>query len=214
MLFGVHVYARAKAVPDLALSRGQEAHRAARLLGDRSIEFLAAGGVAMGLVELGDLEGAERSIDLAAVAASVAPSRPRARQLETWKGMARAAALDAEGMRQHLEHVVAMATEGGLASARCEALARLALAAAGLIARSSPDGSAAVQGREPDQGLVELVERSAAQVKEIIAPPPRARPVGRAGRCRTGDRGPASRRLRGCGDVWRSRFPGAPGRPS
>ena len=168
MLFGVHVYARAKAVPDLALSRGQEAHRAARLLGDRSIEFLAAGGVAMGLVELGDLEGAERWIDLAAVAASVAPSRPRARQLETWKGMARAAALDAEGMRQHLEHVVAMATEGGPASARCEALARLALEAAGLIARSSPDGSAAAQGREPDQGLVELVERSAAQVKEIL----------------------------------------------
>ena len=36
MLFGVHVYARAKVVPDLALSRGEEAHRAAKLQGDRA----------------------------------------------------------------------------------------------------------------------------------------------------------------------------------
>ena len=47
MLFGVHVFSRAKVVPDLALSRGEDAHRAARLQGDRAIEFLAAGGVAM-----------------------------------------------------------------------------------------------------------------------------------------------------------------------
>ena len=63
MLFGVHVYARAKVVPDLALSRGEETYRAARLQGDRSIEFLAAGGVAMCLLELGDLDGAERWIE-------------------------------------------------------------------------------------------------------------------------------------------------------
>ena len=44
MLFGVHVYARAKVVPDLALSRGEEAHRAAKLLGDQATEFAAAGG--------------------------------------------------------------------------------------------------------------------------------------------------------------------------
>ena len=56
MLFGVHVYARAKVVPDLALSRGEETYRAARLQGDRTIEFLAAGGVAMCLLELGDLD--------------------------------------------------------------------------------------------------------------------------------------------------------------
>ena len=60
MLFGVHVYSRAKVVPDLALSRGQDAHRAARLQGDRAIEFLAAGGVALCLLELGDVAGAER----------------------------------------------------------------------------------------------------------------------------------------------------------
>ena len=99
MLFGVHVYARAKVVPDLALSRGEETYRAARLQGDRTIEFLAAGGVAMCLLELGDLEGAERWIGLAAAAASVAPTRSRARQLETWRGIARASAGDMEGMR-------------------------------------------------------------------------------------------------------------------
>jgi len=60
MLFGVHVFSRAKVVPDLAISRGEEAHRAAKLQGDRSIEFLAAGGVALSLLELGDVEGAER----------------------------------------------------------------------------------------------------------------------------------------------------------
>ena len=66
MLFGVHVYSRAKVVPDLALSRGEDAYRAAKIQGDRSIEFLAAGGVAMTLLELGDVEAAEEWIGLAA----------------------------------------------------------------------------------------------------------------------------------------------------
>ncbi len=168
MLFGVHVYSRAKVVPDLALSRGEEAHRAARLLGDRTIEFLAAGGVAMSLLELGDIEGAERWIGLAAAAVSQAPSRTRARQLEIWRGIARAGAGDMEGMRRHLERAVAMATEEGRASARCEALARLAIEAAGLFARGTSADSADAAGGAPDLALAELVERSAAQVKELL----------------------------------------------
>jgi DNA-binding CsgD family transcriptional regulator len=168
MLFGVHVYSRAKVVPDLALSRGEDAFRAARLQGDRTIEFLAAGGVAMSLLELGDVDEAERWIGLAAAAASAAPSRPRARQLETWRGMARAGAGDVEGMRRHLERAVAMATEGGLASSRCEALARLAIEAAGFVTAVTSEGSAAADRGAPDLALVELVERSAAQVKELL----------------------------------------------
>ncbi len=167
MLFGVHVYSRAKVVPDLALSRGEDAHRAARLQGDRTIEFLAAGGVAMGLLELGDVDEAERWIGLAAAAASMAPSRPRARQLETWRGMTRAGAGDIEGMRRHLEHAVELATEGERASARCEALARLTIEAARLVRVGPSDGSAH-EGDAPDAALVELVERSAAQVKELV----------------------------------------------
>jgi DNA-binding NarL/FixJ family response regulator len=166
MLFGVHVYSRAKAVPDLALSRGEDAHRAARLLGDRVIEFLAAGGVALTLVELGDVEGAERWLDTAASAASRAPARTRARQLETWRGMVRAGAGDAEGALRHLEQAVAIATETGRASARCEALAQLALVAAGFVGGAA--GPAARDGR-PDAELIELVERSAAQAKELLA---------------------------------------------
>ena len=161
MLFGVHVWSRAKVVPDTALSRGEEAHRAAKLQGDRAIEFLAAGGMALSLLELGNVDEAERWLGLAAAAASMAPSRSRSIQLETWRGMVRAAAGDAEGMREHLEKAVAMATEGGRASARCEALARLAVEAARLVAAGARVG-------EPDQALVELVERSAAQVKELL----------------------------------------------
>ena len=162
MLYGVHVYSRAKVVPDLALSRGEDAYRAARIQGDRSIEFLAAGGVALSLLDLGDLDGAERWLGMAASAASAAPSRPRARQLEAWRGMVRAAAGDAEGMRRHLERAVAIASEGGRASARCEALARLALEAARCAGATGEPGTA------PDPELVELVERSAAQVKELL----------------------------------------------
>src|SRR4051794_6269317 len=158
MLFGVHVYSRAKVVPDLALSRGEDAHRAARLQGDRAIEFLAAGGVALCHLELGDIAAAERWLGLAATAASVAQTRSRSIQLETWRGMVRAGARDANGMLEHLERAVMLATEGGRASARCEALARLALEASQFVA---------VGGR-PDPGLSQTVERSAQQVKDLL----------------------------------------------
>jgi DNA-binding NarL/FixJ family response regulator len=57
-----------------------------------------------------------------------------------------------------------MATEGGRASARCEALARLAVEAARLVAA----GAAEAPGGAPDAALVELVKRTAAQVKELL----------------------------------------------
>ena len=157
MLFGVHVYARAKVVPDLMVSRGVDAHRAARLLGDQSTEFLAAGGVALSHLELGDLDEAERWLALATNVASASPTPNRARLLETWRGMLRAAAGDGEGMRRHFEQAVALATSQGRASARCETLARLALEASRL-------GVATGDGE-----LLELAERSAASAKEIAA---------------------------------------------
>ncbi len=171
MLYGVHVYSRAKVVPDLALSRGQDAYRAAKIQGDRSIEFLAAGGVAMSLLELGDAEEADRWLGLAASAVSAAPSRPRARQLETWRGIARVSAGDVDGMRRHLERAVEIATESGRASARCQTLARLALEGARLVAAgASQAGEGTDRGTTvaPDPSLLELVERSAAQVKALL----------------------------------------------
>ena len=158
MLFGVHVYSRAKVVPDLALSRGEDAHRAARLQGDRAIEFLAAGGVAMCLLELGDVAGAENDgSGTPRTAAAVAQTRSRSIQLETWRGMVRAGAGDAEGMREHLEKAVTMATKSGRASARCEALARLALEASRLL---TPASSVRLAPRRARRAIGEQGSRS------------------------------------------------------
>ncbi len=216
MLYGVQVFSRAKVVPDLALSRGEQAHREARLQGDRAIEFLAAGGVAMSLVDLGDIEGAERWLGQAATAAAAAPSRARALQLETWRGIVRARAGDAEGMRRHLERAVAMATEGGRASARCEVLARLAIEASRLAA-AAPAGTtdqAAGGSIDLDPALVELAEQAAAQVEELLPLLPGSCAVGRAGFGGTRDAGPGPGRRAGSGGGRRCGARGAPGRAS
>src|SRR5207302_9812162 len=96
----------------------------------RSRGFLPAGGTALGYVDVGDVEEAARWLDRAAATATEAPTPFRARMLEEWRGMLRAAAGDATGMRTHLERAVKLATEQGLSAARCEALAMLALEAA------------------------------------------------------------------------------------
>jgi DNA-binding CsgD family transcriptional regulator len=139
MLFGVHVFARAKVVPDLELSRGEDAYRSARMLGDRFIEFLAAGGMAVAHIGMGELEEADTWIDRATSASAAAPTPTRARQLEIWRGMRCAAAGDANGLRQHLQRAVEMAGEAGLPAPRCEALARLALEAATLGVATGSD---------------------------------------------------------------------------
>jgi DNA-binding NarL/FixJ family response regulator len=156
MLYGVHVFARAKVIPDLALSRGEEAHRQARLMGDRLLEFLAAGGTALAHLDLGEVQEGEAWLDRAAAAAAESPTPLRARQLEGWRGMARAMAGDAEGMRLHLERAVQLATEQGHPAARCEALARLALEASRLGA----------ERREEE--LLSLAERSAREAKDLV----------------------------------------------
>jgi len=157
MLYGIHVYSRAKVVPDLALSRAVDAYRAARIQGDRSVEFLAAGGAALGHRDLGDLGEAERWLGLASAALVAAPSPIRARQLATWRGVVRAAADDGPGMRRELETAVSLATDNGRAPARCEALARLALEAAAVGARTSNDE------------LLELAESAAREANTLAA---------------------------------------------
>ena len=97
MLFGIQVFARAKVVPDLALSRGEEAHRHARLLGDRSLEFAAATGLALTHLELGEVDPAERWLDRAAETAASTPTPLRARQLESARGMTARGSGDAKG---------------------------------------------------------------------------------------------------------------------
>ena len=155
MLYGVQVFAHAKVVPDLALSRGEEAHRKARLLGDRSLEFASAACIAATHLELDDLAEAERWLGRAAEAAAASPTPLRARQLEILRGRVRAAAGDSDAMRDHLERAVRLATEQGRPAARCEALAVLALEAARL-------GSA-----RSDEDLLALAERASQEAGEI-----------------------------------------------
>ena len=156
MLYGSQVFARAKVIPDLALSRGEDTYRHARAIGDRTLEFAGAGGAAMANIDLGEVGQAQMWLDRAAAAAAEAPTPLRARQLENWRGMAQAAAGDAEGMRRHLERAVQLATEQGRPAARCEALARLAVETSRLGAR------------QDDEELLALAERSAREAKELI----------------------------------------------
>ncbi len=166
MLFGVHVFARAKLIPDLAISRGEQACHHAREMGDRSLEFAAAGGTAMAYLDLGDVAPAEPWIERAAAIASEHPTPLRARRLETWRGMVAATAGDAGGMRTHLERAVQLAAESGLPAARCEALARLALEAARLGAEGA------------DDDLLDAAERAANEARELAAAMPGHPPWG------------------------------------
>lgn len=156
MLYGVHVFSRAKVVPDLAVLRGADAHRQARLIGDRALEFLAAGGTAMAYLDLGDVAEARSWIDRAATVAAESPTPFRARQLEVWRGSCAAVAGDGAEMRGHLERAVQLATEQGRAAARCEALAVLALEAARLGAELT------------DDELLGAAEKAANEVKSAV----------------------------------------------
>jgi tetratricopeptide (TPR) repeat protein len=155
MLYGAHVFAQAKVVPDLALSRGEETYRQARVLGDRALEFMAAGGTALAHLDLGEVEEAKAWLDRAAAAAAESPTPFRARQLETWRGVWSGAAGDEAAMLTHLDRAVKLATEQGRPAARCEVLARLALEAARMGAASQ------------DERLLEAAERAAGEAKEL-----------------------------------------------
>jgi hypothetical protein len=156
MLYGAHVFARAKGVVDLALARGGEAFDRAHLLGEHTLEFLSAGGVAMTALDLGDLPTAEHWLGEATAAASAAPTPFKARQLALWRGRCFGAAGDAGRMRRSLERAVELAQEQRRPAARCEALARLALEAARLGARTG------------DEMLLAVADRAAADAHAIV----------------------------------------------
>jgi tetratricopeptide (TPR) repeat protein/DNA-binding CsgD family transcriptional regulator len=155
MLYGVHVFARAKVIPDLAVSRGEEAYLHASEIGDPALSFLAAGGTAMAYLDLGDLDSAGTWLDRAAAVASANPTPLRGRRIETWRGLASAAAGDIAEMRSHLERAVALAADDGRPSSRCEALSHLALQ------------SAKLGIEQGDTASVKLAERSANEVLEL-----------------------------------------------
>jgi DNA-binding NarL/FixJ family response regulator len=157
MLFGSHVYARAKVFPDVALSKGVEAYDAARAIGDRSLEFAVAGSTAMAHLELNDVGSANQWLKRASELAIETPSPLRARQLELWRGMCAGAAGDGVRMRKHLEKAAQLAADQGRSADRCEILARLALEAARLGAEGQ------------DRELLDLAERVAGEVRRLAA---------------------------------------------
>lgn len=160
MLFGAHVYAMAKGAPDAALAKGDEAYRAARRIGERSIEFAAAGGMARTDAQLERADEANRWLGLASAVVSASPSPGRARRLELWRGVVLAAAGDAAAMQESLEHAARMALDQEDTAGRCEALAVLALEASRL-------------GRlKTDESLLAVAEQSAQEVlREAYALP-------------------------------------------
>jgi DNA-binding CsgD family transcriptional regulator len=155
ILYGVHVFARAKVIPDLAISRGEEAYAHAREIGDRALEFLAAGGTAMAYADVGALQRTSTWLERAAAVASEQPTPFRSRRLETWRGLERAAAGDAGEARRHLERAVDLATDTGRDATRCEALATLAVATARL----------GVEGGDVE--LVRVAEGAAREASEL-----------------------------------------------
>ena len=129
MLYSIHTYARTNLQPGLALERGREAFEAARALGDRWLESLAAGGMAMTYLSIGDDSQCEAWLDRAASAAISVASTSMARRLEMWRGAHAAARDDLAGMIGHLERAAELAGQRNL-GARCEALSTLAFEAA------------------------------------------------------------------------------------
>jgi DNA-binding CsgD family transcriptional regulator len=144
-------------IPDLALSRGEAAHAHAREIGDRALEFLAAGGTAMAHLDMGEVERARPWIERAAAIASDHPTPLRAQRLACWRGIAGSTAGDRMAMRRHLVRATELAAESGRPAARCETLARLALEAARLGAETG------------DEDLLDLADTAATEAAELAA---------------------------------------------
>jgi len=134
LLYGVHVFCRSKVIPDLAVARGREAHERARAIGDRMIEFMAAGGTALAYLDLGDVPEAGRWLDRASSVATTSPTPARARQLELWRATLSAAEGDLVAMRLHVGRALELAASQDRRAARCEILSGSALLAMRAVA--------------------------------------------------------------------------------
>jgi ATP/maltotriose-dependent transcriptional regulator MalT len=130
MLYGAHVFARAKEIPDLALERGQQSYDWARANGDGALEFLSA--IGMAHVELGlrDVDEAERWLLRASARASATPTPHKARLVATVTALIAGERGDTGQMVAGLREVASMASAQRRPAAQSEALALLALEAA------------------------------------------------------------------------------------
>lgn len=159
MLYSIHTYARLNAQPALALERGREAFEAARAIGDRWLEALSAGGMAVTCLEIGGSDECGAWLDRAATAAMAVASTSMARRLEMWRGAHAAATDDVEEMTRHYRRAADLAGQSSVGE-RCEALATLAFEYA-RIATFNDDPEVMQQARATAEEALE----SGAQVK-------------------------------------------------
>lgn len=171
MLYSIQTYARLNSQPDLALERGQEAYQAARALGDRWLETLAAGGMAMTYVSFGASEDASAWLDRAATAAISVPSTSMARRMEMWRGACAASRGESDQMAEHYRRAADLAdkkSQAGQAEAYCALAIELAklgvfnddaslLQRAGEAARETLDCVRPMQGQLPWESVAHAV---------------------------------------------------------
>lgn len=132
MLYSIHTFARSHLILDLAFDRGREGYEAARAIGDRWLEFLCAGGLALTHLLLGETAEASAWLANAGSAALATPGPMIARRLESWRGLYAAQAEDPMSAIEHFERAIDLAVENRSIAGRCEGLALLALEAAKL----------------------------------------------------------------------------------
>jgi len=132
MLYGAHVFARSKVIPDMALERGEQAYQRARSLGDSSLEFLSAIGMAHEHLELGNVDDAQTWLDRASERAAAVPTPHRARQIAIVGALIDGARGDPDGMVDKFRKAARMAASQRRAPAQAEALSLLAVEAARL----------------------------------------------------------------------------------
>jgi DNA-binding CsgD family transcriptional regulator len=157
MLYGVHVFARSKLIPDLAVQRGEEAYQRARALGDNTLEFLAAVGTTHAYLDLNDADTASQWLARASAAAATAPTPHRARQLGIAGALLAADRGDVEGMRSGLTEAARTAAAQRRPAAQCEAVALLALHTARAGASSG------------DETMLATAESAAAETRRLCA---------------------------------------------
>lgn len=155
MLYSIHVFARDHLQPDLAVERGRQAFEAARSLGDRWLECLAAGGVGMAYLSFGATEECSAWLDRAADAAMTVPSNAMAWRLEMWRGALAGVRGASQEMIDHYERAADLPSQKNVAG-RAEAHSALATTAVQLGARSG------------DEALLARAERAALDTLDVI----------------------------------------------
>ncbi len=161
-LYSIHTFARLNLQPGLALERGREAFEAARSIGDRWLESLAAGGTAMTCLLVGGGNECAAWLERAASAAMAVASTSMARRLEMWRGAHAATQDDVGAMTRHYRRAAELAGQRSPGE-RGEALANLAFEYA-RIAALNHDESLLDSASEAAQETLDLAGRMKGQL--------------------------------------------------